>query len=53
MGFAAALFLFRETPPVATWAGAGLVLLAVVVLGYGERRHRLRVMLDAGPVPRP
>jgi drug/metabolite transporter (DMT)-like permease len=53
IGFAAALLLFHETPPVATWTGAALVLLAVVVLGYGERRHRLRIMLDAGPVPRP
>jgi drug/metabolite transporter (DMT)-like permease len=53
IGFAAALLLFNETPPFATWAGAVLVLLAVAVLGYGERRHRLRLMLDAGPVPHP
>jgi drug/metabolite transporter (DMT)-like permease len=53
IGFAAALVLFDEAPPLATWAGAVLVLLAVAVLGYGERRHRLRLMLDAGPVPHP
>lgn len=53
VGFAAALLLFNEQPPAATWIGAALVLLAVVVLGYGERRHRLRLMLDAGPVPHP
>ncbi|HKY96040.1 MAG TPA: DMT family transporter [Kiloniellales bacterium] len=53
IGFAAALLLFRESPPVATWVGAALVLLAVAVLGYGERRHRVRTMLDAGPVPHP
>ena len=52
-GFAAALLLFNETPPPATWIGAALVLMAVVVLGYGERRHRLRVTLDAGPVLHP
>lgn len=53
VGFAAALLLFNEQPPPATWIGAALVLMAVVVLGYGECRHRLRLMLDAGPVPHP
>jgi drug/metabolite transporter (DMT)-like permease len=53
MGFAAAMLLFGEAPPAATWIGAGLVLLSIGCLGYGERRHRLRIMLDAGPVPRP
>jgi len=50
LSFAAALLLFHETPPLATWAGAGLVLLAVAVLVEGERRWH-RSTLARAPEP--
>jgi drug/metabolite transporter (DMT)-like permease len=54
IGFAAALLLFGEAPPAATWIGAGLVLVAVGFLAYGERRHRLLLLTPVvGPVPHP
>jgi len=54
-GFAAGLLLFGEQPPPATWIGAGLVLLAVGLLSWGERRHRRRqAFMPAGAAaPRP
>ncbi len=55
-GFAAAMLVFGERPALATWLGAGLVLLAVAMLGYGERRFRLLALAitpDGAAVPRP
>jgi drug/metabolite transporter (DMT)-like permease len=54
-GFAAAMLIFDERPPLATWLGAGLVLLAVALLAYGERRFRLLALAvtpDGAAVPR-
>jgi len=52
-GFAAAILLFGERPPAATWAGAGLVLLAVAILAWGERRYRPPLTPAAAAVPLP
>lgn len=41
-GFAAAMLVFGERPPLATWIGALLVMLAVALLTWGERRFRRR-----------
>lgn len=43
-GFAAAMLVFGERPPLATWLGAGLVMLAVALLSWGEYRFRLRAL---------
>ncbi len=50
-GFAAALFIYGELPPQETWAGAGLVLVAVGLLAWGERRFRLPLRPAAAPLP--
>lgn len=50
-GFAAALLIYGERPPAETWSGAGLVLLAVAILAWGEKRFRGALRPDVAPVP--